>query len=539
MRRVFAINFYFLRVSWRIFYLERRIFVSERPGIILKSKFTLPNKSKKGKGFSDFAKYATYIARDEALDSEQSDEIEIQDDEYRDRLIDQSVLEKNKDSFESEQGYDKMMGYYFRSQALEDKKDKDDLEEKEKIELELLYKSQDKLLQENTLLQKRLQRQQRDRQKISGAFSKDTFDIYGKDLKTIRKKIRKAQKAGSVHWQHVVSFDNNFLEEKGFYDSKTGKLSEVKLKKASKDMMETLEKKEGLQDHYWYGAIHRNTDNIHIHLSSVELSPSRKIQEHDGVENPRGKLKPKTLDKMKSSFGESLLEWAEVYKQISNLREQTRQLPETYKKFGKKFFGESEYQKEMIDSFIDLDGGLPDNWDSINKYGNVIGYNTLSDKQKKLVDRGIEVIKKYDDDFRKRIEEWEDQLDQHHAELIKAFGESENPQKDFKENRQADMKARLGNAMLKEFAKKKKDNNIDKRKEYNCRLRGYFGLKVKKKTKYSSMERYLYKLKKQDERRAEQRLKKVVEEQKREDLSAYEEMMKDVEQEKQQQGHEF
>lgn len=110
----------------------------------------------------------------------------------------------------------------------------------------------------------------------------------------------------------------------------------------------------------------------------------------------------------------------------------------------------------MIDSFIDLDGGLPDNWDSINKYGNVIGYNTLSDKQKKLVDRGIEVIKKYDDDFRKRIEEWEDQLDQHHAELIKAFGESENPQKDFKENRQADMKARLGNAMLKEFAKKKK-----------------------------------------------------------------------------------
>lgn len=168
--------------------------MSERPGIILKSKFTLPNNSKKGKGFSDFAKYATYIARDEALDSEQSDEIEIQDDEYRDRLIDQSVLEKNKDSFESEQGYDKMMGYYFRSQALEDKKDKDDLEEKEKIELELLYKSQDKLLQENTLLQKRLQRQQRDRQKISGAFSKDTFDIYGKDLKTIRKKYAKHKK---------------------------------------------------------------------------------------------------------------------------------------------------------------------------------------------------------------------------------------------------------------------------------------------------------------------------------------------------------
>lgn len=247
----------------------------------------------------------------------------------------------------------------------------------------------------------------------------------------------------------------------------------------------------GAYDHYWYGAIHKNTDNIHVHLSSVELSPSREIQEKNGVKNPRGKLKPQTLNAMKSTYGKSLLNWSEVYHRIGVLREKTRNLPSVYDKLDQNIFGKSAYQKEMMNVFIELDKKLPENWESINQYNNVIGYSTLDNEQQSLVDQGIEVIKRYNDDCRNQLEAWEEQLDEHQKNLVKTFGESENLQKDFKKSRQEDMQSRLGNALLKQFAVKKKDNQ----KEMNLKQ----DKESKNQWKYNVVERYLYKLDKQDE----------------------------------------
>ncbi|RAN57092.1 hypothetical protein B8A33_02800 [Dolosigranulum pigrum] len=54
----------------------------------------------------------------------------------------------------------------------------------------------------------------------------------------------------------------------------------------------------------------------------------------------------------------------------------------------------------------------------------------------------------------------------------------------------------------------------------------------KNQWEYNAVERYLYKLDKQDEYKAQQQMQYIVEEQKRKDLSAYEQMMWDVEQAK-------
>lgn len=114
--------------------------------------------------------------------------------------------------------------------------------------------------------------------------------------------------SGSIMWQPIISFDNNFLKEMKVYDPTTGYLDEAGLRKASHKMMNYLEKREGLNPIYWTAAIHRNTDNIHIHYALVEQANSRKLQKYKGIEEPRGKFKQSTLDGMKSTFANSFLE---------------------------------------------------------------------------------------------------------------------------------------------------------------------------------------------------------------------------------------
>lgn len=57
-----------------------------------------------------------------------------------------------------------------------------------------------------------------------------------------------------------------------------------------------------------FASIHRNTDNIHIHFSTIKQKPSRELQEWNGEILPRGKRRQSTMDTMKTSFGNELLE---------------------------------------------------------------------------------------------------------------------------------------------------------------------------------------------------------------------------------------
>ncbi|AMB93098.1 hypothetical protein AWM71_07370 [Aerococcus christensenii] len=74
----------------------------------------------------------------------------------------------------------------------------------------------------------------------------------------------------------MVSFDNQFLEKHGLYNSKTQELDEKRLQMAARKMMTVLIKEDDLHDARWMASIHRNTDNIHIHLATVEQTPSKR-----------------------------------------------------------------------------------------------------------------------------------------------------------------------------------------------------------------------------------------------------------------------
>lgn len=114
--------------------------------------------------------------------------------------------------------------------------------------------------------------------KASGLFDKNDDYLTPFQQKNLVRKINQAEKNGSPLFQDVVSFDNKFLEENHIYNANSGYLNEAKLKQSIRKGMEYMLKKEGFKltnNTIWAAAIHRNTDNIHVHIATTEIETTR------------------------------------------------------------------------------------------------------------------------------------------------------------------------------------------------------------------------------------------------------------------------
>jgi hypothetical protein len=116
-------------------------------------------------------------------------------------------------------------------------------------------------------------------QAASGLFSLASDNLTEEEVKILKGQFVRAQKNKSLMWQDVISFDNVFLEKYGLYDNQTGKLDDVKLKQAARVAVSDMLEREGMSESaVWSGAIHYNTDNIHIHVAIVEPEPTRPMK---------------------------------------------------------------------------------------------------------------------------------------------------------------------------------------------------------------------------------------------------------------------
>ena len=112
-------------------------------------------------------------------------------------------------------------------------------------------------------------------EKVGGLFTNDKDILDDEDVYKLKSIYKTAQDNDSLMWQTVISFDNDFLSELGIYDDELKQLDDKKLKIAARKAINKMLEKEDLQNAVWSGAIHYNTDNIHIHVATVEPSPLR------------------------------------------------------------------------------------------------------------------------------------------------------------------------------------------------------------------------------------------------------------------------
>lgn len=273
-------------------------------------------------------------------------------------------------------------------------------------------------------------------EKTTGLFDSNSNCMSKEEKEYAQKLFEQAQQNGSVMWQDVFSFDNKWLEEQGIYDPITGSLDENKIKNAVRKAIDySLEKKDMKDTAIWNGAIHYNTDNIHIHVAICEPNPK----------TTRGKRTQKTLDKMKSVFVNELLNSRENYKDINNSIR--NEIIDSNKKVKDKKL--KRLAKKVIKN-------LPD-----DKRQWHYGYNTMKEANKYLDEMTEYYIKTYK---RKEYEELLKKLDKQEQILKEAYGEGGREKyKDYKQNKIDELYQRMGNAFLTEI----KNIQLENKKTYN------------------------------------------------------------------------
>ena len=143
-------------------------------------------------------------------------------------------------------------------------------------------------------------------EKTSELFSAASDRLTDAEKQNLKRDFISAQEKGNLMWQTVISFDNRWLEKNGLYDSTTNTLNVEKIKELTRNSMKKMLEKEGIADSsVWSASIHYNTDNIPIHIATVEPEETMRPIREDG--EPKGVWRQSTLNSGKASVVNNIL----------------------------------------------------------------------------------------------------------------------------------------------------------------------------------------------------------------------------------------
>ncbi|PGC10292.1 hypothetical protein COL99_23375 [Bacillus toyonensis] len=268
-------------------------------------------------------------------------------------------------------------------------------------------------------------------EKTSALFMEHANRLTESEKKSLKEMFKTAHENGSIMWQDVISFHNPWLEKQGIYDEKTKTLDEKKLMDVTRLVMKEMQKREGLEkSSIWSAAIHFNTDNIHIHVATVEPFPTRE----------RGKRKPKTLDAMKGKVVNNLLDRKQEQKQINDL---IRNNMVGRKKEDSVFDWRNQHLKPL---FLRIYKQLPS-----DKRQWQYSYNTIQPLKPEIDELSSRYIQHH---HKKDYDQFLQKLDKEVLVFKEAYGEGKYDKRqyeNYKTNKINDLYKRMGNAFLQEM----------------------------------------------------------------------------------------
>ncbi|HDR4727154.1 MobP2 family relaxase [Bacillus cereus] len=473
--------------------------MGKSPGIILTSQYTIPKQK-------SFTTYIDYCTRKKALlqDGHTLTSTELQELNRLEFALDSFEMEidsissgKGKkdiskkegeakailtspEKFNMESDFVKYVSYMGRRYALESKKK---MTKSEEEELNLLNKHIEDLSPGKNKDDQEIETEEEEI--LPGVFSKEKNIITQNDLVDIKELMEKSQNSGSVYYQDVISFDTDFLVKNKLYNPKTDTLDENRIRIASHKMMQQLFKDEQIEEGngFWFASIHRNTDHIHIHFGTVEKENRRKVvkKEVNGKTyyEPKGKRKQRTLDNMKTTFANSLVDRTSELSRISNLRNDlVQEVKDQFQQSKKK------KQDRKLVLLQEIYEGLP-----INKKDWTYGSKKMPEMTRNKIDELTGLLMK-DNPVLKEYKEAVEKESDFQKEL---YGESGREDKDYAKNQMKDMYKRMGNSLLKELKKKKpyEENPLYKFQQKNEQIKKkYERGRSEKRGEYSKYSKY-------------------------------------------------
>lgn len=221
-------------------------------------------------------------------------------------------------------------------------------------------------------------------EKMSNLFTASSDTLTKDEKQDLKNQFILAQKNGSIMWQTVFSFDNEWLEKNGIYDSSTHSLNEKAIQTYIRKSMNKMLTNEKLEFAVWSAGIHYNTDNIHVHIATVEPTPMRETIS-DGKYKGEfiGVWKAKTIGIGKSVLANEIIRDKGFNKQINELMRNNiiKDARET----------QFETNKNIAEDFLQLYYSLPED-KRLWKYGNN-AMKQYRDQINKITDKYIQEFK--------------------------------------------------------------------------------------------------------------------------------------------------
>lgn len=314
-------------------------------------------------------------------------------------------------------------------------------------------------------------------EKTTGLFTEFSDLKTDAEKKELKRVFEKAQENDSLMWQTVISFDNRWLEENGLYQSKDRVLDEERLKGITRSSVRKMLEKEGLQNAVWSAAVHYNTDNIHIHIASVEPHPMREkkayIQYEEKMVNGRmckqpildqngkpvvkreykGTFKPKSIEACRREVVNEIIREKENNLKINSIIRDSIVKQKREHPLAK--------DKELCSLFLKLYRDMPD----CNR--NMWNYNNpIMNPQKKQIDA---ISQKYIEKYHgAEYQEFLSLINAQAEKYKKAYGESSD--RNYTEGKLNDLYTRMGNAVLTEIRAFDKQQDIKTAREWLNRV---------------------------------------------------------------------
>lgn len=267
-------------------------------------------------------------------------------------------------------------------------------------------------------------------EKSTGLFTLSKDSLNDKDKEYFKEEFKKAQESGSILWQDVISFDNDWLKESGVLEGKN--IDNKQIQDATRSAVQDMLKKEGMIDSaIWTGAIHYNTDNIHVHVAIVQ---TKNLKE-------RGKRKQASIDSMKSKVANKITDRS---KHNEKLNEFIRERVITSKRNDPLTSLKNQVMnRELLRQFKKIHKQLPDDkrmW----RY-NMNAIQEVRPEIDKLTTLYIEK------NFKEEFKDFQKQLDKEVDVHKRMYGNSVNSER-YRETKMTDLYTRMGNTILKEVS---------------------------------------------------------------------------------------
>ena len=276
-----------------------------------------------------------------------------------------------------------------------------------------------------------------DEMKSSGLFTREDDRLDDQKRRAVRDIFKNAQENGSILWQDVISFDNAWLRETGVLHEDL--VDEKRLIQATRNAVEAMLQKEKMVHAYWIGAVHYNTDNIHIHVAIVETSHMRE----------RGKRKPKSIELMKSKVIHSL---ADRTKEQEKLNAFIRDELVAHKRNRKiETLPNRVLHPDLIRQFKGIYERLPE--DKRQWRYNMNGMQPLRESLDRLTDSYIDIH------FKAEFQAFNEKLEQEVSFHRRSYGDTEKAER-YRTTKRQDLYTRMGNAILSEMRDLSKEQVI-------------------------------------------------------------------------------